>query len=159
MFWLNILMPTILWQRRRMNLFFLMFPQTNWFMTFPRLQMRKLSKSNSTQPTSWFYYIMGPSSTPCYQEESSETQYMSWGIQIVTAQLQPKTKLVWHGNWCVTHPTTHHHPQQTFRSLPDNLGSWFLVYNLILTQLDEICNKKIGVPSKKIKKLDHFQTT
>jgi hypothetical protein len=33
--------------------------------------------------------------------------------------------------------------------LSDNLGSWFSVYNLILTQLDEICKKIIGVPSKK----------
>jgi hypothetical protein len=31
--------------------------------------------------------------------------------------------------------------------LPDNLGSWFSLYNLILTQLDEICNNnKNGVP-------------
>ena len=29
--------------------------------------------------------------------------------------------------------------------LPDNLGSWFSVYNLILTQLDKIC-KIIGMP-------------
>ena len=52
-------------------------------------------------------------------------------------------------------PTT---PPQTCRPLPDNLGSWFPVYNLILTQLDEICNNKnwgainkikIRVPSKK----------
>jgi hypothetical protein len=34
-----------------------------------------------------------------------------------------------------------------YRPLPDNLGSWFLVYNLILTQLDEICknNTTCGV--------------
>jgi Zn/Cd-binding protein ZinT len=36
--------------------------------------------------------------------------------------------------------------------LPDNLGSWFSVYNLILTQLDEICRKNYWVPSKKNKK-------
>ena len=40
-----------------------------------------------------------------------------WINQIVRAQLQPKTKLVSHGNWCVTHPP------QTFRPLPDKLGS------------------------------------
>ena len=46
------------------------------------------------------------------------------------------------------------------RPLSDNLGSWFSVYNLILTQLDEICKTIIGVPSKKKnKQLDHFQTT
>jgi hypothetical protein len=42
-----------------------------------------------------------------------------------------------------------------FRPLPDNIGTLFSVYNLILTQLDEICKnnnnwgaikKKIGVP-------------
>ena len=32
--------------------------------------------------------------------------------------------------------------QKTFRPLPDNLGSWFSVYNLILTQLDEIWREK-----------------
>ena len=41
----------------------------------------------------------------------------------------------------------------------DNLGSWFSVYNLILTQLDEICKKKLGCHQKKNKKKYHFQTT
>ena len=36
------------------------------------------------------------------------------------------------------------------RPLPDNLGSWFLEYNLILTQLDEIFknNKNWGAIKK-----------
>ena len=38
-----------------------------------------------------------------------------------------------------THPTP---PPGTFKALPDNLGSWFSVCNLILTKLDEICKKK-----------------
>ena len=59
---------------------------------------------------------------------------------IVTAQLQPKTKLVWLGYWCLTHPTHH--------KLLDILRSWFLVCNLILTQLDEIWKTKLGVPQK-----------
>jgi hypothetical protein len=32
--------------------------------------------------------------------------------------------------------------------LPDNLGSWFSVYNLILAQLDEICQNKWGAIKK-----------
>ena len=39
-------------------------------------------------------------------------------------------------------------PQQTFRPLPDNLGSRFSVYNLILTQLDKICKKNWGAIQK-----------
>ena len=46
-----------------------------------------------------------------------------------------------------------------FRPLPDNLGSWFSVYNLIQIWIDEIYKnnnwgtiKKMGVPSKKNKK-------
>ena len=72
---------------------------------------------------------------------------------VVTAQLQPNMKLVYLDNWQDHPPTTH---TQTFRPLPDNLGSLFSVYNLILTQVDEIC-KKNGVPY--IFFIDHFQTT
>ena len=36
------------------------------------------------------------------------------------------------------HHPTHTQPSQTFMALPGNLGSWLLVCNLILTQLDEI---------------------
>jgi hypothetical protein len=43
-------------------------------------------------------------------------------------------------------PPTIHHPG-TFKALPGNLGSLFLVYNLILTQVDEIC-KKMGYHKK-----------
>ena len=57
----------------------------------------------------------------------------------VTAQLQPKTKLVWPHNWVEpTTPTT----TQTFNAVPDNLWSWFSVCYLILTQLEEIWGKK-----------------
>ena len=60
---------------------------------------------------------------------------------------------------CVPHHIATVYPTGTFKALPGNLGSWFSVYNLSLTQLDEICKNKIGVPSKKMKKLFHFQTT
>jgi hypothetical protein len=43
-------------------------------------------------------------------------------------------KLVWpHNQVEPTHPTT-----ETFKAYPGNTGSWFLVCNLILTQLDEL---------------------
>ena len=62
----------------------------------------------------------------------------------VAAQLQPNMKLVWH-NW--VGPTT-----QTFKALPDNLGSWFLVCNLILTQLERRPKKKMEDDLKKRRK-------
>jgi hypothetical protein len=31
-----------------------------------------------------------------------------------------------------------HHPPVTFKALPYNLGSWFLVNNFLLTQLEDI---------------------
>jgi hypothetical protein len=42
--------------------------------------------------------------------------------------------------------------KQKLLPLPDNLGSWFSVYNLILTQLDEICKKNYWGTIKKNKK-------
>ena len=33
-------------------------------------------------------------------------------------------------------------PPQTVKALPGNIGSWFLVYNLVLTQLGENEPKK-----------------
>ena len=60
----------------------------------------------------------------------------------VTAQPkpQPNSTLTQVGvdkviSWTTTPP---HHPSSTFKALPDNIGSWFSVCNLILTQLDEI---------------------
>ena len=55
---------------------------------------------------------------------------------IVTAQLQPNTKMVWPHN--AVEPTHHPTTTDTLKALPGNLGSWFSVCNLILTQLDEI---------------------
>jgi hypothetical protein len=54
-----------------------------------------------------------------------------WGL-IVTAQLQPNTKLVWPHN--AVEPTTTIPPTQTLKALAGNPGRWFLVYNLILTR-------------------------
>ena len=38
--------------------------------------------------------------------------------------------------------TTHPPTTTTFKALPDKVGSWFSVCNLILTQLDELWRKK-----------------
>ena len=43
------------------------------------------------------------------------------------------------------HPPHPPPPRQTFRALPGNLGSWFLVCNPILTQLEEGARKKVPV--------------
>ena len=52
--------------------------------------------------------------------------------------------------WNPPHPTTH--PKtQTFKAFQNNLGSWFSVYNLILTQLEE---EKIGLPDPSQPNLD-----
>ena len=62
---------------------------------------------------------------------------------IVTAQLNLNSTQLnssWSDYIIPLLPTTH--PPQTFKALPGNLGSWFLVCNFILTQLDEICKKK-----------------
>jgi hypothetical protein len=63
-------------------------------------------------------------------------------LEIVTTQLQPKTKLGWPHNWVepTTTPPPPHHPTttQTFKAVPGNPGSWFSVCNLMLTQLDEL---------------------
>ena len=74
---------------------------------------RDLFKSSTPDPLAWY--------AVCWPD-------MSWFayFYIVKAKIQSNgtkliLKLVWHANWCVTHPT----PQQTFRPLPDNLGSWF----------------------------------
>ena len=51
----------------------------------------------------------------------------------------------------VTPPTQ---PPQTFRPLPYNLGSQFSVYNLMLTQVDEIWRRKNwGAIKKNFKKI------
>ena len=62
---------------------------------------------------------------------------------IVTTQINSSNNLVQLHNCLLTH-TTHH--TQTFRALPGNLGSWFSVYNLIFTQLEEIWKNKLGSP-------------
>jgi hypothetical protein len=50
----------------------------------------------------------------------------------------------------VSNPPTHHRTApQTFRPLPDNLGSWFSSNNLILTQIGQIYTHKIGCHKKK----------
>jgi hypothetical protein len=68
-------------------------------------------------------------------------------IEVVTAQVNQTRVGV--TRQLVSNPPQ---PQQTFRQLPDNLGSGFLVYNLILTQVDEICKKKYwGAIKKNIK--------
>jgi hypothetical protein len=36
-------------------------------------------------------------------------------------------------------------------TLPDNLGSWFSVYNLMLSQVDEICKKVLERRRKNLK--------
>ena len=41
------------------------------------------------------------------------------------------------------------HPPGTFKALPDNLGSWFSVCNLILTQLERRPQKKMEDDLKK----------
>jgi hypothetical protein len=58
-----------------------------------------------------------------------------------------------------TPPTPHHTthpPTETFKALPGNPGSWFLVCNLILTQLDEIW-KKTSIFLKMEDDLNFFQ--
>ena len=45
--------------------------------------------------------------------------------------------------------TTPPHQKRIFQAPTGNLGSGFLVYNLISNQVDEICKKIIGLPSKK----------
>jgi hypothetical protein len=50
-------------------------------------------------------------------------------------------------------PTTPHYttpPTTTFKALPDNLGSWLSVCNLILTQLERQPQKRKGRQPKKM---------
>ena len=58
--------------------------------------------------------------------------------------------------WPTPHHTTTtpppHHTTETVKALPDNIGSWFSVYNLILTQLSEICKKKMRCHQQKTQK-------
>jgi hypothetical protein len=51
---------------------------------------------------------------------------------IVTAQLNLNSRWEWQSNG-LAHTTT-----ETFKALPGNLGNWFSICNLILTQLDDI---------------------
>ena len=54
-------------------------------------------------------------------------------------------------------PPTHHHHTGTFKALPGNLGSWFSVCNLILTQVEEIWRRrKNWGPSKKTQLPDNL---
>ena len=57
---------------------------------------------------------------------------------IITTQHQHKTKLGWAHNWVEPNPPPTPHPTTTTLPPPHTKGSWFLVWNLILTQLYEL---------------------
>ena len=67
---------------------------------------------------------------------------------------QPQLELEWDiiMSWQNLAPAPVRHPPGTFKALPGNIGSWFSVCNLILTQLERIPQKKMEDNLKKNKK-------
>ena len=70
--------------------------------------------------------------------------------KIVTAQLNLNSTRVGVTTLLLSYPpATPPTPPQTFKALPGNLGSWFSVCNLILTQLERLPHKNLEDDLKK----------